>query len=264
VTTQTWSSEGYDQNARFVTDLGAPVLALLAPRPGERVLDVGCGDGVLTKKIAELGCNVVGIDSSADFVASARKLGLTVVQKSASDMDFGPQFDAVFSNAALHWMKDADVVIERVRRALLPKGRFVAEMGGYGCVNTLLSALIEELDRRGYDGHGANPWYFPTVEDYGGRLAAAGFDVRYIALIPRPTPLPGDVMGWLITFGGCFTAVLPETDRADYLNCVRERIKPYLCDATGKWTADYVRLRFAAHLTHEPHGCSADQRWPQT
>jgi trans-aconitate methyltransferase len=250
MTAQTWDSEGYDKNARFVTELGAPVFELLAPRAGEHILDVGCGDGQLTKKIADLGCNVVGVDSSADFVAAARRLGLTVVEKSASDMDFAPSFDAAFSNAALHWMKDADAVIGRVARALLPKGRFVAEMGGHGCVKTLQSALIEELDRRGYDGHSANPWYFPTVEDYGGRLAAAGFEVRYIALIPRPTPLPGDVMGWLTTFSGCFTAVLPEQDRAHYLECVRERIRPDLCDATGTWTADYVRLRFAAHLAH--------------
>lgn len=245
---QTWSSEGYASNARFVSDLAMPVVELLAPKAGEHILDLGCGDGVLTKKIAELGCSVVGLDSSADFVSSARKLGLTIVQESASDMDFGPCFDAVFSNAALHWMKDADAVIARVARALLPNGRFVAEMGGHGCVKILLSALVEELDRRGYDGHAANPWYFPTVEDYGGRLAAAGFDVRYIALIPRPTRLPGDVMGWLTTFCGCFTAVLPGGQRADYLECVRERIKPQLCDAAGQWTADYVRLRFAAHL----------------
>jgi SAM-dependent methyltransferase len=245
---QTWSSEGYAKNARFVTDLGMPVLELLAPKPGEHILDVGCGDGVLTKKIADLGCSVVGLDSSADFVTSARKLGLTVVEKSASDMDFSPRFDAVFSNAALHWMKNADAVIGNIARALLPNGRFVAEMGGHGGVKTILAALIEELERRGYDGHAANPWYFPTVEDYGGRLSAAGFDVRYIALIPRPTQLPGDVMGWLTTFGGCFTAVLPEGDRSEYLECVRERIKPDLCDATGTWTADYVRLRFAAYL----------------
>ena len=137
---------------------------------------MGCGDGVLTKKIADLGCSVVGVDSSADFVASARKLGLTVVKKSASDMDFGPVFDAVFSNAALHWMKDADVVIGRVARALRPSGRFVAEMGGHGCVKTLLSALIEELDSRGHDGHAANPWYFPTVEEYGGLRVLTIFD----------------------------------------------------------------------------------------
>jgi trans-aconitate methyltransferase len=249
MTAQTWNSEGYAKNARFVTDLGATVLELLAPKAGEYILDLGCGDGVLTKKIADLGCNVVGVDSSADFAASARGLGLTIVETSACDMEFGPVFDAVFSNAALHWMKEADLVIARVARALRPKGRFVAEMGGQGCVETLLSALIEELDCRGHDGRAANPWYFPTVEDYGARLTAAGFHVHYIALIPRPTPLPGDVMGWLATFCGSFTAVLPEAEREDYLECVRQRIKPNLCDGQGNWTADYVRLRFEAHLS---------------
>jgi SAM-dependent methyltransferase len=248
MTTQIWNSERYDQNARFVTDLGMPVLELLNPQPGEHILDVGCGDGVLTKKIADLGCRVVGLDSSADFAASARKLGLQIVEKSAFDMDFSHDFDAVFSNAALHWMKDPDVVIAGVARALRPRGRFVAEMGGHNCVKTIQSALIEELGRRGYDGQAANPWYFPTVEDYGARLIAAGFDVRYIALIPRPTPLPGDVMGFLTTFAGCFTAVLPPAEREGYLEGVRERVKPDLCDAQGNWTADYVRLRFEAHL----------------
>lgn len=246
---QIWSSEGYAKNARFVTDLGMPALELLAPRAGERILDLGCGDGVLTKKIADLGCEVVGLDSSGDLVASARNLGLEVVQKSASDMDFAREFDAVFSNAALHWMKDADRVIGRVAEALRARGRFVAEMGGYNCVKTLQSALIEELDARGYDGRAANPWYFPTVEDYGARLAAAGFAVDYIALIPRPTPLPGDVMGWLTTFSCCFTALLPHEERANYLECVRQRVRPRLCDENGHWTADYVRLRFKAHLS---------------
>lgn len=127
---QIWSAEAYARNTRFVSDLGMVVLELLAPRAGERVLDVGCGDGVLTKKIADLGSNVVGVDSSLDFVAAARQLGLEVVQTSASAMGFGPDFDAVFSNAALHWMKDADTVIHRIAQALRPGGRFVAEMGG--------------------------------------------------------------------------------------------------------------------------------------
>ncbi len=249
MTAQTWNSESYAKNARFVTDLGAPVLALLDPKPGERILDLGCGDGVLTKKIADLGCQVVGIDSSPDFVLAAKQLGLDVIEKNAADLHFGPSFDAVFSNAALHWMKNADAVIAGVARALRPEGRFVAEMGGHGCVKTIQSALIDELDRRGYDGQAANPWYFPTADDYGARLVAAGFEVRYIALIPRPTPLPGDLMGWLATFSGSFTAVLPQAARDEYLECVRQRIRPSLCDAQGNWTADYVRLRFAAHLS---------------
>ena len=130
-----------------MTELGIPVLQLLAPQPGEHILDLGCGDGVLTKRIADLGCQVVGLDSSADFVASATKLGLETVEESAYSMDFGPRFDAVFSNAALHWMKDADTVIGNVVCALRPKGRFVGEMGGHKCVNAVQSALVEELEQ---------------------------------------------------------------------------------------------------------------------
>ena len=246
--TQTWNSEGYAKHARFVTDLGSPALELLAPKPGERILDVGCGDGELTRKIADLGCAVVGVDLSPDFVACARRLGLEVFEQDAARMEFSSEFDAVFSNAALHWMKDADAVIRRVARALRPKGRFVAEMGGQGCVKTIEAALVEELDSRGYDGQAAVPWYFPTVEDYGARLATAGFDTPYIALIQRPTPLP-DMMGWLTTFSGCFTSLLPPEERTDYLACVLERLRSQLCDEGGNWTADYVRLRFSAHLT---------------
>jgi trans-aconitate methyltransferase len=245
---QIWDADSYEKNARFVTELGAPALELLAPQPGERILDVGCGDGVLTRQIADRGCRVVGVDSSAAFVAAARMRGLEVVEASAAAMEFGPEFDAVFSNAALHWMKDADAVIERVAGACKPRGRFVAEMGGHNCVQTIVDALEAELDRRGRDGASANPWFFPTVEDYRARLTRHGFEVRYMALIPRPTPLPGDVLGWLTTFAASFAAVLPEAERQDYLECVRNRVRPTLCDANGNWTADYVRLRFDAHL----------------
>jgi SAM-dependent methyltransferase len=249
MSTQEWNALGYAQNARFVTDLGAPVLELLAPQSGERVLDVGCGDGVLTQKIADYGCHVIGLDSSPSLAKAARQRGLEVIEQDATEMDFDRCFDAVFSNAVLHWIKEADTVIQRVARALRPGGRFVAEMGGYGCVTTIQTALVAELDRRGYDGAAAVPWYFPTPEDYRSRLAKAGFHVPYIALIPRPTPLP-DITGWLATFSGCFTALLPIAEREDYLACVRERIRSSLCDANGRWTADYVRLRFKAHLEH--------------
>lgn len=245
---QSWNAEAYARHARFVADLGHPVLELLAPRTGERILDVGCGDGALTQEIAKRGCAVVGVDSSPELAAAARRLGLEVLESDAAAMPFEREFDAVFSNAALHWMKDADAVIARVARALRKGGRFVAEMGGEGCVKTIQAALVEELERRGYDGRAAVPWYFPSVEDYGSRLARAGFDVPYIALIPRPTPLP-EMMGWLATFSGSFTRLLPPDERADFLGCVRERLRPQLCDSSGKWIADYVRLRFKAHLT---------------
>jgi trans-aconitate methyltransferase len=248
MTTQTWNAAEYDKNARFVTELGAPVLELLAPKPKERILDVGCGDGVLTKKIADAGSVVVGLDSSPDFCAAARRLGLEVVEASAYDIAFAREFDAVFSNAALHWMKDPDRLIRKVAAALRPSGRFVAEFGGHRCAETVRRALIDELNQRGYDGAAADPWYFPTPDEYRARLEAGGFDVRYIALIPRPTPLPGDIVDWLAIFAQSFTAVLPETERRDYLEKVRARTKPRLCDAAGRWTVDYTRLRFAADL----------------
>jgi SAM-dependent methyltransferase len=243
---QTWDPERYARNARFVTELGAPVVDLLAPRAGERVLDLGCGDGVLTAKLAALGCQVIGVDASAAQVEAARGLGLDARVMSGERLDFDGAFDAVFSNAALHWMRDADRVIAGVHRALAPGGRFVAELGGHGCVDKIKTALVAALDRRGVDGQAASPWYFPTVRDYAARLEKAGFALRSIALIPRPTPLPGDVTAWLETFAQSFTARLPPAERTAYLAEVKEALRPQLCDAEGRWTADYVRLRFAA------------------
>jgi SAM-dependent methyltransferase len=245
-TGQTWDPERYARNARFVSDLGAPVVELLAPCAGERILDLGCGDGALTAKLVELGCRVIGVDASAEQIAAARALGLDAHVGSGETLTFDDEFDAVFSNAALHWMKRADVVIDGVWRALAPGGRFVAEFGGDGCVATIIGALGGALARRGHDVRAVNPWYFPTVADYRARLEQRGFVVSSIALIPRPTPLPGDVTGWLETFAESFTTVLPEAERAAFLAEVQDALRPSLCDAEGRWTADYVRLRFAA------------------
>jgi trans-aconitate methyltransferase len=244
--TQTWDPERYAKNARFVSDLAAPVVELLAPQPGERILDLGCGDGALTAKLAAMECDVVGMDSSPQQIEAARGLGLDARVGDCQDLHFDTEFQAVFSSAALHWMKSPDQVIAGVWRALKPGGRFVGEFGGFGCVEKIRSALIEALNRRGIDGAAADPWYFPTVEDYGARLRARGFDVDYIALIPRPTPLPGDITGWLETFAESFTTALPEAGRPAYIDEVREKLRPQLCDSNGLWTADYIRMRFAA------------------
>ncbi len=243
---QNWNPDAYARNARFVSDLGAPVIELLAPRAGERILDLGCGDGALTKKLVELGCDVVGVDSSAPQVEAARRLGLDARVADGEQLAFDTEFDAVFSNAAIHWMKPADDVIAGVWRALKPGGRFVAEFGGHGCVATIKRALIDALRRRGIDGDALDPWYFPAVEDYSARLARRGFAVRYIALIPRPTPLPTAINGWLDTFAQSFMAPLADSDRAGFIDEVREALRPELCDGDGNWFADYVRLRFAA------------------
>lgn len=243
---QSWDPERYARNARFVADLGAPVVELLAPRAGERVLDLGCGDGALTERLVALGCDVVGVDASAEQIAAARARGLDARVVPGEALAFAAEFDAVFSNAALHWMKNADVVIDGVWRALRPGGRFVGECGGDGCVAQIVAALSSALERRGLDPAAVNPWYFPTTDDYGARLAARGFRVESIALIPRPTPLPGEIDGWLETFAESFTAAVAPAARPAFLAEVRDALRPRLCDAAGQWTADYVRLRFRA------------------
>jgi trans-aconitate methyltransferase len=243
---QTWDPERYARNARFVADLGAPVVELLSPCAGERILDLGCGDGALTAKLQAMRCKIVGVDGSAEQVEAARKLGIDARVMDGESLSFESEFDAVFSNAALHWMRKPDAVIAGVWRALRPGGRFVAEMGGHGCVAKIRKALVEALNRRGIDGEAAVPWYFPTVEEYSAKLKTAGFSINFIALIPRPTPLPGDITGWLETFGESFTASLPPSERVAYIAEVREALRPLLCNEEGKWTADYIRLRFAA------------------
>ena len=243
---QTWDSDSYQQNARFVSELGTPVVALLEPKPGERVLDLGCGDGALTETLAAAGCRVVGIDGSADFVRAARARGLDVRLGDGQALDFDADFDAVFSNAALHWMKAPDRVIEGVWRALVPGGRFVAELGAEGNVGTIHRALRDSLAARGTDPDAVDPWYFPSEADYRARLEARGFRVETMTRFSRPTPLPGDVRAWLETFGRAFVDALPESERDTYVDDVRARVAPALRQPDGRWVADYFRLRFAA------------------
>lgn len=245
---QEWNSARYAENARFVSDLGQPVLELLNPQPGERILDLGCGDGALTEKLVAAGAQVVGVDASEDMVTAARRRGLDARIADAHHLTFDSEFDAVFSNAAMHWMKrDPDAVIQGVQRALKPGGRFVSEMGGHGCVAAIVVAVCATLEKFGVTGPASLiPWYFPTPEEYRTRLEGAGFGVDYIALIPRPTPLPTGMRGWLETFAIPLSKSVPEQKRSEFLDEVTEALRPVLCDSRGKWTADYVRLRFLA------------------
>ncbi|MFO1352047.1 MAG: methyltransferase domain-containing protein [Gammaproteobacteria bacterium] len=245
---QTWLAERYARNSRFVADLGMPVVELLAPQAGERILDLGCGDGALTRKLVDLGAQVVGVDSAPDLLAAAQTLGLDVRLMDGQALSFDHEFDAVFSNAAIHWMREPDQVIAGVKRALKPGGRFVGEFGGHGNVAAIIVALIAVLARRGVDGVSRIPWYFPTAAEYRERLEAQGFQVESIQIIPRPTPLPTGLRAWLDTFAENFVRPLAENERGAALDEVVELLRPMLCDTRGNWTADYVRLRFSARL----------------
>lgn len=243
--TRDWSAAGYAANARFVADLGTDVLALLAPRAGERILDLGCGDGALTVKLVAAGASVVGVDGAPDMVRAACALGLDARVVDGQRLEFGPEFDAVFSNAALHWMPDGAAVIAGVFRALKPGGRFVGEFGGHGNIAAIVTALNAAISARGLDAGKLRRWY-PTAERYAAMLRDGGFDVQSAAIIPRPTPLPTGIEGWLATFAAPLLPDLPVLDRAALMEEVASLLAPALRTDTGEWIADYVRLRFRA------------------
>lgn len=243
-TDQQWDPVAYERHGRFVSDLGTPVLELLQAVEGERILDLGCGDGALTQKIARMGCDVLGVDQSQAMVEAARALGLHAQVMDGQRLAFEQTFDAVFSNAALHWMPDAEQVIDGVWNALKPGGRFVAEFGGDGNVAAIVGALEAALLARGLDV--PRPWFFPTPDDYRSLLEKRGFVVDFLALVPRPTALPGDVGDWLLTFAQPFTKEIPDGERPAFIGAVVEALRPSMRDAKGTWWADYVRIRCRA------------------
>jgi trans-aconitate methyltransferase len=242
----TWNPDSYAKNARFVSDLGAPLLDLLAPKSGELILDLGCGDGALTEKIVASGSAAFGVDASVAQLQAARRRGLAVAAMDGHHLAVKAIFDAVFSNAALHWMKQPERVVAGIARALKPGGRFVGEFGGKGNVETIRTALHAALRKRNIDPWTVDPWYYASPEEYAQLLEIFGFTVGFIELIPRPTKLPGDISGWLEVFAQPFTQSVRETERKDFLEEVRRELESNLRDGQGNWFADYVRLRFHA------------------
>ena len=251
-TGQTWNTLAYAANGRFVADLASGVVDLLDPQPGEHILDLGCGDGALTEQLAACGAIVTGVDASATMVAAAHARGrestcpFQVDHADASALPYESQFDAVFSNAALHWIRDAESVLRGVHRALKAEGRFVAEMGGQGNIAAIRTALAATLAPHGIDAEEAAASFFPSAVQYKRLLEQAGFTVRFIDLIPRPTPLPNGMEAWLNTFRNGVLDRLSAGDRATAINTTVKLLRPILSDPEGNWTADYVRLRFQA------------------
>ena len=243
-----WDPAAYAQHAAFVPALGAPVFDLLAPQRGERILDLGCGDGVLTEKLVGAGATVVAVDTDKAMIGAAQKRGLDARLMDGRHLTFDAEFDAVFSNAALHWMPPAPLVAAGVFRALKPGGRFVGEFGGHGNIAAIRTAVRAVLVTRGYRVPPLEENYYPTADEYRAVLDTAGFDVLSAEIIPRPTPIPTGMAAWLQTFRGGFidAAGVPEVERSQVIEDTRAMLRPILADEGGNWTADYVRLRFSA------------------
>jgi len=248
-TSAAWDAARYQDKHSFVWRYGASLLELLAAQPGERILDLGCGTGQLTADIARCGAHVVGLDNSSDMLADAGKNfpGLTFVLGDASAFEFPQPFDAVFSNAALHWVKDAEGAVSSIARALRPGGRFVAEFGGKGNIASVQAALRTVL---GSSADEQSPWYYPSIGEYAPLLERHGLEVRNARLFDRPTPLDGEdgLDHWLRMFGQTYLRQFSPDRASDIVRQLVEQLRPALY-RDCIWTVDYCRLRVVAIRT---------------
>lgn len=242
---QVWNAKDYVRDAGFVPLLAADLIATLKPQAGEEILDIGCGDGVLTTRIAATGAHVTGLEPDPDLAQASRDKGVQIITQDAHDPFGEDAYDAIFSNAALHWMRRPELVLENIARALRPGGRLVAEQGGFGNVAAIVAALRAGLEAEGLQDRAVNPWDFPSPTLQRDRLEAVGLEVQEIRLFPRPTPLPTGMPGWLRTFSGPFVQGLDDRTRARVLTRA-VRLLSHLQDPREGWIADYVRLRFIA------------------
>lgn len=243
-----WDAGQYESSFSFVFQYGAELLPLLNPKPGERILDIGSGTGNLTAEIAGAGAEVTGLDASPEMVAQARRNypQLRFVLADAAKFTVDQPYDGAFSNAALHWVRDAEGMVRSLSRALKPGGRFVAEFGGHGNIVRILGALLPAIHARGYPGE--NPWYFPSIGEYAALLERYGFEVNSAWLFDRWTQLEDDpraIQNWIEMFGGPMLRVMPASDRAAVLEEAEEALRPVLF-REGRWYADYRRIRVIA------------------
>ncbi len=252
-----WNAGLYDDKHSFVWKLAAGVLELLNAQSGERIMDLGCGTGHLTAKIAETGAHVVGVDRSPEMIRQAREKypALRFEVMDAREISLDETLDAVFSNATLHWIKEPERVISGIKKLLRPGGRFVAEFGGKGNTDELVKAVGHAWESLGLTGPAPHPWYYPGIPEYAGLLEKHGFEVTHATLFDRPTPLDDGVRGlrnWLEMFGSAFVEGLPDAVREKLLAEIERELRPRLFQ-DDHWVMDYRRLRVVARRLNEAH-----------
>jgi trans-aconitate 2-methyltransferase len=249
--TNQWNTNLYEDKHAFVWKYGEDLINLLSPQVGEDILDVGCGTGQLTAKIAEAGVSIFGIDADAKMIEKAKinfpQLNFTVAD--ARNFDLGKSFDKVFSNAVLHWINQPDLAIQSIFKHLKIGGSFVAEFGGKGNIKLISQALVDALASKGLDlGELDKYWYFPSISDYTQRLETNGFEVIFANLFDRPTPLEAGENGmqnWLKMFASAFLSKLSSEQKDEVIQVAVNQLKPTLYH-NGQWIADYRRIRVVA------------------
>ena len=246
-----WDVELYESKHSFVSNLAIDLLELLSPQNGEKILDLGCGTGHLTYKITTKGTRVIGIDKTSTMIERANRYypDIKFLVRDGVNLELKETFDAVFSNATLHWIKEQKKVINNIWRLLKPGGRFVAEFGGKGNIKTIISGIYEALDAAGYGGNKQlNPWYFPSIGEYATLLESEGFLLTFATLLERPTKLEDGEYGlrnWIKMFANCFFKEIPERKQNTIIDDIQNRLRSHLFDQ-GKWIADYKRIRIMA------------------
>lgn len=246
MTRQKWDAGEYNKHASFVASFGSNLIDNLNPSVHKNVLDLGCGDGELAEKIKSMGINVVGIDSSQEMVQATNDRGITAYVMDGHNIHFDTQFDAVFSNAVLHWLTQPEKVLAGINNVLRPNGTFIAEFGGAGNIQALLDAMQETFKEQPTFGKFKHPWYFPSLESYTDLLLEHGFRVDNIELFKRPTPLKSGVEKWLQIFANGIIHQLTSEQKEIFFESVINKLTPVLYSEETGWVADYVRLRLIA------------------
>jgi 2-isopropylmalate synthase len=240
-----WNTNQYKNHASFVSDMAEDLVEVLNPKKDETILDLGCGDGTLALKIKQKCQNIIAVDLSNEMVEKTKSLGIEAYIMSATNLEFENKFDAVFSNAVLHWVKQSKLAVQNINKVLKQNGRFIAEFGGYKNINTIVQAIQEVFNQNKDYGVFNNPWYFPTTQEYKNILEQNGFEVKSINLTTRPTSVD-DISNWLNIFANGIISHLNKEQKESFLLEVKCILENKLYTKEQGWILDYVRIRVEA------------------